>query len=74
MVYSVYDFMKEKRLLNFENIQQSSGAVANAAYIEKYGVDKSSDPEWAIGGERHTFWLEQFDRRYNSLILNPDQK
>lgn len=63
----------EPQLLDYPAIQRSAGATANQAYLEEYGVDKGSDPEWTIGGDRHTFWLKKFDSRWTALIINPFQ-
>lgn len=64
----------DKELLDYSNIQKAAGGNANAAYIEKYGICKSRDPEWKIGGERHEFWLSVFDQTWTSAIVNPHQE
>lgn len=69
----VISFPGEKQRIDTIAIHRSAGACANHAYVEKYGMCKSRDPEWVIGEERHKFWLDAFDARYTSLIINPDQ-
>lgn len=63
----------DKEILFFAEIHQSASQVARDAYFNKYGIDYHEDPNWVIGGERHEFWLNAFDTRQKSLILNPQQ-
>lgn len=72
MTYAV-NVPGEGEFLHFVEIHQSASQVARAAYQEKYGVDYHDDPEWKIGGERHAFWLDAWEKRQASLILNPNQ-
>jgi hypothetical protein len=63
----------DREVMFHTNIHQSAADVARAAYTEKYGIDYHDDPEWEIGNERHTFWLNAFSERQKALILNPYQ-
>jgi hypothetical protein len=74
MSFAIAGIAGDKELLDFPKIQRSGGSFANAEYIKKYGICKSRDPEWVIGGERHAFWLDAFDGRWEALIINPNQE
>ena len=66
-------FPGEPERLHFTEIHRSACAVANREYREKYGIDKSEDPDFVVDGDRHIFWISSFDRRQTSLFINPHQ-
>lgn len=73
MSFAIPSLPGDPELLDYPKIQRAAGTTANEAYIEKYGICKSRDPEWKIGGERHEFWLKAFDKQWESAIIDPHQ-
>jgi len=73
MAYS-FNFPGEPETLDVTKIHQSASARARQAYLDAYGIDYHDDPQWKIGGERHRLWLDAFDDRQVSLIVNPNQE
>lgn len=45
-------------------------ARAGKKYVDEYGIDHVSDPEYVIGNNRHDFWLSSYDTEMKSLILH----
>lgn len=72
MAYA-YGMPGEPAKMDWSAIHQSAAQVARDAYLKEYGVDYHDDPKWEIGNERHTFWLNSFDARHKSLIIDPHQ-
>ena len=59
--------------MQWEEIHKSSTQSAREAYLKEYGIDYHDDPQWEIGNDRHTFWLNAYDERQKALIINPRQ-
>ena len=59
-----------KPIIDFAEVHRTAAAHARDAYFEKYGVHHTADPQWEIGGERHTFWLDAFSSKQQEHILN----
>lgn len=64
----------EPEKLDFIAIHQSASDHARNAYTKEFGVDYHDDPEYKTGNARHKFWLSAFEKRQESLILNPHQE
>ena len=73
MAYVIGGLTGDPEKLDFLKIHQSAVAHAHQSYLEEYGVWPNGDPQHVIGNERHKFWLGAFEKRQESLILNPHQ-
>ncbi len=74
MSYAAIPILPEdKELMDWTSIHRSACQKARDTYLETYGVDYHADPKYKTGNERHKVWLDAYDTRFSSLIINPHQ-
>ena len=73
MAYAHKDLETGKEIMDFIAIHKSASQHARQVYLETFKIDYHDDPEYKTGGPRHKVWLNAFEARQQSLILDPYQ-
>lgn len=57
-------------IIDFAAVHRAATEYARDTYFKEYGVYHTTDPQYAVGNERHDFWLAAFDAKQQEHIVN----